>query len=80
MDKFNERFFSKKTKTPEETRVENIKLKIKDAAYSMQTFGSATKQGSFVNGALWSIHNLSDDDIKFLRDNTDKDDFSFFGM
>ena len=30
-------------------------------------------------GAKWAIHNLTDDEIK-LRENTDKDDHSFFGI
>lgn len=39
-----------------------------------------TKQAAFINGAKWAIHNLSEEDIKYIRDNGDKDDFSIFGI
>jgi len=75
--KTNEGWFSKKQK---DSKLEDINLKISDAAYSLKTFGTMTKQGAFINGAKWAIHNLSDDEIKYLRENVDKDDFSFFGI
>lgn len=75
--KTNEGWFSKKQK---DSKLEDINLKISDAAYSLKTFGTMTKQGSFINGAKWAIHNLTDDEIKYLRENGDKDDFSFFGI
>ena len=60
--------------------IESINDKIQNAAYSLQTFGTLTKQGAFINGAKWAIHNLTDEEIKVFRSNTDKDDFSFFGI
>ena len=75
--KTNEGWFSKKQK---DTKLEDINLKISDAAYSLKTFGTLNKQGSFINGAKWAIHNLTDDEIKYLRENGDKEDFSFFGI
>ncbi len=75
--KTNEGWFSKKQK---DTKLEDINLKISNAAYSLKTFGTMNKQGSFINGAKWAIHNLTDDEIKYLRENGDKDDFSFFGI
>lgn len=39
-----------------------------------------TKQGAFINGAKWVIRNLTDYEIKYLRENGDKEDFSFFGI
>jgi hypothetical protein len=38
-----------------------------------------TKQGAFVNGAKWAILNLTDEEIKYLREN-DKEGFSFLGL
>ena len=32
------------------------------------------------DGAKWAIHNLTDEEIKYLRENGDKDDFSFAGL
>ena len=75
--KINEGWFSKKQK---DTKLEEINLKITDAAYSLKTFGTTNKQGAFINGAKWAIHNLTDEEIKYLRENGDKDDFSFFGI
>jgi hypothetical protein len=46
--KTNEGWFSKKQK---DSKLEDINLKISDAAYSLKTFGTMTKQGSFINGA-----------------------------
>ena len=60
--------------------MEEINLKIRDAAYSLKTFGTLNKQGSFINGTKWAIHNLSDEEIKYLRENSSSDDFSFFGI
>lgn len=59
---------------------EDIELKIQDAAYSMKGFGAMTKQASFINGANWAIHNLTDAEIKYMRENTDPEDHSFFGL
>jgi len=59
---------------------ESIESKIQDAAYSLSTFGTITKQASFINGAKWAIHNLTDDEIKHMRENTDPEDHSFFGL
>ena len=73
----NEGWFSKKDK---DTKLEEINSKISDAAYSLKSFGSMSKQGSFVNGAKWGIHNLTDEEINYLRENDDKDDFSFLGL
>lgn len=73
----NEGWFSKKQK---DSKLEEINLKISDAAYSNKTFGTLTKQSAFINGAKWAIHNLTEEEIKYLRDNGDKEDFSFFGM
>lgn len=73
----NEGWFSKKQK---DSKLEEINLKISDAAYSNKTFGTLTKQGAFINGAKWAIHNLTDDEIKYLRENGDNDEFSFFGI
>jgi len=28
----------------------------------------------------WAIHNLTDEEIKYLRENSDKDDHSFLGI
>ena len=75
--KTNEGWFSKKQK---DAQLEEINLKISDAAYSLKTFGAMTKQGAFINGAKWAIYNLTDEEIKYLRENGDKDDFSFFGI
>lgn len=83
--KTNEGWFSKKpiedrSDVGPDMKLKEIDLKISDAAYSLKTFGTMTKQGAFINGAKWAIHNLTDDEIKYLRENGDKDDFSFFGL
>jgi hypothetical protein len=62
--KFNESWFSKKENN---TELEAIESKIQDAAYSLKTFGSMTKQASFINGVKWAIHNLTNDEIKYMR-------------
>ena len=59
---------------------EDIESKIKDAAFSLKSFGTMTKNGAFINGAKWAIHNLTDAEIKHLRENSDSDDHSFFGL
>jgi hypothetical protein len=59
---------------------EDIESKIKDAAFSLKSFGTMTKNGAFINGAKWVIHNLTDAEIKHLRENSDSDDHSFFGL
>ena len=59
---------------------EDIESKIKDAAYSLKGFGTMTKNAAFINGAKWVIHNLTDTEIKHLRENLDSDDHSFFGI
>ena len=59
---------------------EDIESKIKDAAYSLKGFGTMTKNAAFINGAKWVIHNLTDTEIKHLRENLDSDDHSFFGL
>lgn len=61
-------------------KLEEIYDKISDAAYSMQTFGTFNKQASFINGAKWAIHNLTSDDIDYIKKHGDKDDQSFFGI
>ena len=60
--------------------IEDIESKIKDAAYSLRGFGTMTKNAAFINGAKWAIHNLTDAEIKHLRENSDSDDHSFFGL
>ena len=60
--------------------IEDIESKIKDAAYSLRGFGTMTKNAAFINGAKWVIHNLTDTEIKHLRENLDSDDHSFFGL
>jgi hypothetical protein len=75
--KFNESCFSKKENN---TELEAIESKIQDAAYSLKTFGSMTKQASFINGVKWAIHNLTNDEIKYMRENTDPEDHSFLGL
>jgi len=77
LKKFNESWFSKKENNPE---LETIESKIQDAAYSLKTFGTMTKQASFINGAKWVIHNLTDSEIKHMKENSDSDDHSFFGL
>jgi hypothetical protein len=59
---------------------EDIELKIQDAAYSLKSFGTMNKQASFINGAKWAIHNLTDAEIKHMREKSDSDDHSFFGL
>ncbi len=60
----NEGWFSRR---PKDDELEKIKLQIMEAAYSMLSFGSMTKQGSFINGVKWAINNLTDDQINYLR-------------
>lgn len=59
---------------------EDIETKIQDAAYSIRGFGTTTKNAAFINGAKWAIHNLTDAEIKHMRENSDPDDHSFFGL
>ena len=59
---------------------EDIESKIQDAAYSLRGFGTMTKNAAFINGAKWAIHNLTDVEIKHMRENSDSDDHSFFGL
>ena len=59
---------------------EDIESKIQDAAFSLKSFGTMTKNAAFINGAKWAIHNLTDAEIKHLRENSDSDDHSFFGL
>lgn len=59
---------------------EDIETKILDAAYSIKGFGTMTKNSAFINGAKWAIHNLTDVEIKHMRENSDPDDHSFFGL
>ena len=61
-------------------KIEEIDSKIVDASFSLKTFGTMTKSGAFINGAKWAIHNLTDDEIRYFRENTDKEDFSFIGF
>jgi hypothetical protein len=72
--------YLKKYNESNSSKIEEIELKIQDAAYSLKTFGTMTKQASFINGAKWAIHNLTDEEIKHLRENSDPDDHSFFGL
>lgn len=72
-----ESWFSKK---PKDKKLEEINTKIADAAWSIKSYGTVNRQASFINGAKWAIYNLSDDEIKYLRENGDKDDMSFFGV
>ncbi len=71
LNKFNEGWFSKDNK---KTPVDEVNSKIEDAAYSLGSFGTMTSQAAFINGAKWAIHNLTNDEIKLLRENTDKDE------
>lgn len=73
----NESLFSKKQK---DDKLENINGRISNAAYSLRTFGTMTKPAAFINGAKWAVHNLSNEEIKYLKENGGKDDFSFFGF
>ena len=57
----NEGWFSKDKN--KDAKLEEINTKISEAAYSLRSFGSMSKQGSFVNGAKWAIHNLTDEEI-----------------
>lgn len=59
---------------------EDIETKIQDAAYSLRGFSTMTKNAAFINGAKWAIHNLTDAEIKHMRENSDPDDHSFFGL
>jgi hypothetical protein len=77
IDKFNEGLFSRKDK---DEKLEEINNKIKEAAFSLKSFGTFSKLGTFYNGAIWAIHNLTEEEIKYLREHGDRDDFSFFGM
>jgi hypothetical protein len=77
LKKFNESWFSKKENNSE---LEAIESKIQDAAYSLKSFGTMTKQAAFINGAKWAIHNLTDDEIKYMRENSESGDHSFFGL
>jgi|688.fasta_scaffold712663_2 hypothetical protein len=79
IDDISERF-GKRFNESNDSKIEEIELKIQDAAYSLKTFGTMTKQASFINGAKWAIHNLTDEEIKHLRENSDPDDHSFFGL
>ena len=63
-----------------EEAVKDIEEKIQNAAYSLKTFGTMNKQGAFINGAKWAIHNLTDAEIKHMRENSDPEDHSFFGL
>lgn len=63
-----------------EERIDSIELKIKDAAYSLKSFGTMTKQASFINGVKLAIHNLSESEIKFMKENSNPNDHSFFGL
>jgi hypothetical protein len=72
--------YLKKYNESNSSKIEEIELKIQDAAYSLKTFGTMTKQASFINGAKWAIHNLTDEEIKHLRENSDPDGHSFFGL
>ena len=73
LNKFNEGWFSK---DEENEPVNAVNDKIQDAAYDLGSFGTMTKQAAFINGAKWAIHNLTDDEIKLLRENSDKEDQS----
>lgn len=77
LKKFNEGLFSS---DKEDKRLEKIYDKISDASYSMQTFGTLNKQASFINGAKWVIHNLTTDEIAYIKKHGDKDDQSIFGI
>jgi hypothetical protein len=59
---------------------EDIESKIQDAAWSLKSFGTMTKNAAFINGAKWAIHNLTDTEIKYMRENSYPDDHSFFGL
>jgi hypothetical protein len=76
-DELNEGFFDKK---PKDEKLEEINLKISDAAYSIIGFGTTTKAGAFINGAKWVINNLTQEEIDYLRINGNKEDHSFFGF
>ena len=65
----------------------DIETKIQDAAYSLRGSsvwtkinGTMIKNVNFIKGAKWAIHNLTDAEIKHMRENTDPDDHSFFGL
>ena len=60
--------------------IEDIESKIQDAAYGLKAFGTMTKNAAFINGAKWAIHNLTDAEIRHMKENSDSDDHSFFGL
>lgn len=78
LKKFNEGIFSSDKKSDD--KLEEIYDKISDAAYSMRTFGTFTKQASFVNGAKWAIHNLTPEEIDYIKTHGSDEDHSFLGM
>ena len=70
LNKFNEGWFSK---DEENTPVNAVNSKIKDAAYDLGSFGTMTKQAAFINGAKWAIVNLTDDETISLMRKLDRD-------
>lgn len=60
--------------------IEDIETKIQDAAYGLKGFETMTKNDAFINGAKWVIYNLKDAEIKHIRENSDPDNHSFFGL
>jgi hypothetical protein len=77
LKKFNEGIFSS---SKSDDKLEEIYDKISDAAYSVRTFGAFTKQASFVNGAKWAIHNLTQEEIDYIKKNGSDEEHSFLGM
>ena len=70
----NEGWFSKKpiedrSDVGPDMKLKEINLKIKDAAYSLNVLLEMSKSSSFIKGAKWAIHNLTDEEIKYIRKN-----------
>lgn len=63
-----------------DSKLQEINNKISNAAYSLKSFAAFNRQGAFVNGAKWAIHNLTEEEIKYLKENSDKEDFSLLGF
>ena len=62
-----------------EDKKEIIETKVMSAAYNILNHG-AGKRSSFMNGVKWAVHNLTQEEIEYIKQNTDKDDLSIFGL
>ena len=69
-------WFSKKVTNP---KLEAIEDKIEDASVSViRSYGTGSPTAAFKNGANWVIHNLTDDEIKYVREYGDRDKIHTF--